>query len=83
MAHQAPTCRVNYIGPQGFVTVQKGSVAQVNQTPAGRHVTVTLRVLESFQPLVFRLLRLTLLCTYYLSKPSVKAKRKTRVKYLL
>ena len=41
MAHQAPTCRVNYIGPQGVVTVQNGSGAQVNQTPAGRHVTVT------------------------------------------
>jgi hypothetical protein len=32
---------VNYIGPQGVVTVQNGSGAQVNQTPAGRHVTVT------------------------------------------
>ena len=38
MARQAPT---NYIGPQGVVTVQNGSVAQVNQTPASRHVTVT------------------------------------------
>ena len=33
--YQAPTCRVKY------VAVHNGSGAQVNQTPAVRHVTVT------------------------------------------
>ena len=75
---EAPTCRVNYVGSQGVIAVNNSSGAQVNQTSAVKHVTVTPLVGSSARVIAGS--RTATALHKFLIK---EERRETKVKYLL